>query len=75
MSARLYAFAGAVSGELLTFRGAVLTHLDRAEMAFLMPGQRVVELATADMSRPLMRLCDHPDLAAVQWPLRREQFR
>jgi len=72
---RRFAYVGPVSNELLSFRGAVLVHTDRAEMEYLVPGCRVVELPRADLGRPLMPLSRHPDLAAVQWPLRKELFR
>ncbi|WP_328339543.1 hypothetical protein [Micromonospora sp. NBC_00421] len=75
MSSAQYAYVGPVSGELLSLGGAVLVHDDPAEMAWLMPTMRVIRLPKADMGRPLMRLRDHPDLAAVSWPLNREEFR
>lgn len=71
----LYAYVGPVSNELLSYQGRVLTHPDPGEMRFLMPAMRVIELPGADVGRPLMRLRDHPDLAAITWPLTKEQFR
>lgn len=75
MSAPLWAYVGPVSNELLSLRGAVLVHTDPGEMQFLMPAMRVIRLPQADMGRPLMRLRDHPDLAALEWPLQKEDFR
>lgn len=70
----LYAYVGPVSKELLTYQGRVLVHDNPDEMTFLVPAMRVVALPRADLGRPLMRLRDHPDLAALTWPLRREDF-
>lgn len=71
---RLYALVGDRSGELLSYGGAVLVHDDRAELEFLVPGPRVVEVRP-DTGRPLMRLRDHPDMGSVSWPLDRRDFR
>jgi hypothetical protein len=72
---QLFAYVGSVSNELLSFRGSVLVHDNPGEMEYLMPGVKVIRLPKADLGRPLMRLRDHPDLAAVEWPLRKEEFR
>ena len=71
---RLWALVGASTGELLSYRGAVMVHEDRAELEYLVPGTRTVEVP-ADLGQPLMALRDHPDMAAVTWPLDRRDFR
>lgn len=65
---------GARSGELLTYQGQVLVHTDRAEMEFLIPGQRVVRVSDGDLGQPEMRLQDHPGLSKVRFPLDRRDF-
>jgi hypothetical protein len=77
--ARAWAVEGGITKELLTFRGAVLWHDNPHELEFLMEktiamGSRIVELPSAGIGRPLMRLRDHPGMAAVSFPLRREDF-
>ena len=69
------------AGEPWSYRGALLVHDDQAELEFLIPGHRVVRLNgfTEDevshrYGRPVMRWRDHPDMAAVQWPLNRKDF-
>lgn len=72
-----YAMVGAISGELLTYRGKVLVHNDRAEMEYLFPNRdrtRVIRITDGDLGQPTMLLRDHPALASVVWPLRREDF-
>lgn len=77
----MYALKGHASGELLSYKGHVLLHPVRREVEWLMPAQTVVELSgNADqiaqrLGRPVMLLKDHPDMASVRWPLRKEDFR
>ncbi len=71
---RWYALVGATSGELLSYRGDVLVHHDRAELEFLVPDVRTVEI-TSELGRRFMSVRDHPSFASVRWPLRREDFR
>lgn len=71
---RLWALVGQVSGELLSHQGRVLVHEDRAEMEWLVPDHRTVEVRP-EIGRPTMRLRDHPDMNAVVWPLDRRDFR
>ncbi|GIH26071.1 hypothetical protein Aph01nite_43810 [Acrocarpospora phusangensis] len=61
-----------MSGELLTFGGQVLVHDNRGELEYLLPGARVVPY---DGDLPTLPIRDHPSMASVQWPLRREDFR
>lgn len=65
---------GPRSGVLLTFRGKVLVHHNKAEYEFLCPNARVIRITDGDLGQPVMQLRDHPGLAAVEWPLRREAF-
>lgn len=70
----LWALVGASSGELLSYQGAVLVHDSRAELEFLVPYTRTVQVPT-DLGRPTMSIKGHPDFTTVRWPLRREDFR
>lgn len=69
-----YALVGPTTGELLTYGGAVIYHTDRAEMEWLFPLARVVRISDGDLGGPMLRLCDHPDMQSVHFPLRREDF-
>jgi len=71
MSAR-YALKGSVSGELLTYGGRILVHGDRGELEWLFPNERVVAY---DGALPTLPVRDHPDMDAVTWPLKKEDFR
>lgn len=70
-----YAFVGNKTSELLSYRGRILLHTDPHEMEFLIPGYRVVKVGAEDLAERCMLLRDHPDLATVSWPLRKEAFR
>lgn len=65
---------GARSGELLSYQGRVLVHSIRGEMEWLFPKTRVVRVTDGDLGQEWMWLKDHPDLAHVTWPLKREDF-
>jgi hypothetical protein len=69
-----YGIVGGTSGQLLTYRGAALVHDSRAELEFLFPSARVVRLSRGLVGQPWMKLKDHPQMAAVRFPLRREDF-
>lgn len=69
-----FGLVGSISGELLTYHGKTLVHPNRYELEWLFPGMRVVKLNTS-FQRPTMPVKDHPDLAAVRWPLNKEDFR
>ncbi len=76
-----FAVKGRTSGELLSLKGALLVHPDRAELEFLIPGFRVVavtggtpEEISQHYGRPVMRWVEHPQMAAVTWPLNRRDF-
>lgn len=69
-----YGLVGPRSGELLTYRGKVLTHDDKAELEFLFPTSRVVRLSDGDLGQPTMSIKQHPQLASTTWPLQREDF-
>lgn len=69
----LFVLVGKRSGEALTYGGRVITHENRAEMAWLFPNERVAEYRPGnDLT---MRLVDHPDMAVVRFPLNRKDFR
>lgn len=69
-----YAMVGARTGELLTYRNRIIVHPVRAEMEFLFPHTRVVRLSMGDLKQPTIQLKDHPGMAQVRFPLRREDF-
>lgn len=78
----MWALVQHANREPFTFGGRVVLHPDRAELAFLVPTHDVVELrgSTAEevaerLGVPTMLLKDHPDMAAVSWPLDRRRFR
>lgn len=78
MTRYMWAIKGAVSGELLTFKGAALVHSNWAEVHFLLPAARVVQVDTDQFDRvglPWMELSDHPELSWLHWPLRQVDFR
>jgi hypothetical protein len=70
-----YAIHGEASGSPLTYGGRVITHNNREEMEFLFPGARVVEIGSLIPPQDRIALSEHPDMAAVSFPLRREDFR
>ncbi|TXJ78630.1 hypothetical protein E2C11_16620 [Streptomyces lavendulae] len=73
---RRYALQGAISRDLLTWNGRVLVHSDRAEMEFLFAGEvRVIECPRDIPPEQTLDIRYHPQLATVQWPLDRQDFR
>lgn len=77
----MFAIEGATTKEILSFRGKMVLHHDKAEMEFIFPGQRVVVLngytiqeCAQKYGRPAMWLKDHPDMANVEWPLDPRRF-
>lgn len=68
-------------GEPWSHRGRLLIHDNRAELEFLIPNKTVVQLSgftpeevAERYGRPVMRYRDHPDMAAVRWPLQKDDF-
>jgi hypothetical protein len=72
---RRYALQGRTSGSALTYQGRTIVHDDRAELEFLFPGERVVELGALIPEQDTIPLSRHPDMERVRFPLRREDFR
>lgn len=77
----MFAIAGRTSGEILSYRGRMVVHHDRREMEYLFPGERIVMLVgytreevAHKYGRPAMLLKDHPDMAAVSWPINPKEF-
>jgi hypothetical protein len=62
-----------ISGDVFTRHGDVLVHDSRGELEFLFPGREFADVTESVL--PKTRLRDHPDMAAVRFPLRREDFR
>ncbi len=71
----MYVVIGSISNEILTYHGHVLVHDNKEDLEWLIPGHRVVRLPQADIGRSMMYWKDHPDLAAVKWPLDKRDFR
>lgn len=69
-----YACIGAVTGEPITLNGRTILHEDKDEMSFLFPLNRIVQYK-ASSNEHVMALRDHPDLAAVTFPLDKTEFR
>lgn len=78
----MWAMAGHKSGEIMSFEGQMIVHPDRTELEWLTGGTvRIVELTGSTLAevtdrygRPAMWFKDHPDNAALRWPLKREDF-
>lgn len=70
-----YGLYGRIAREFLTYRGRVLVHSSRAELEWLFPGAVVREVPPSFTPDQCMPVAHHPDLAAVQFPLTKEQFR
>lgn len=70
-----YAMVGENSKELLSLGGLVLVHHDPAELEFLFAGMRVIRCPSSVPDGLTMPVAAHPALAAVTWPLSKEQFR
>lgn len=70
------------TGEPLSYRGRVLLHDGPvAEVAFILPTVRTVRVPGSCAGQvatyygfSVMMLKDHPAMASVRWPLRREDF-
>lgn len=78
---RYYAIESTTLKELLSYRGAVLFHNNYGELEFLFEKGlkqgtlRIVDLPKTGLGgRPMLPLRRHPDMAAVAWPLRKEDF-
>lgn len=71
-----YALQGTTSRDLLSYGGRVLVHDNPAELEFLFAGDiRVIPCPRDIPPEQTLSVRYHPDLAAVQWPLDRSQFR
>lgn len=64
-----YCLIGRITKEPLSYKGRVIVHEDKAEMEYLFPNNRVVELPAyfgEDLTIPLKF---HPDMDNVKFPL------
>lgn len=66
---------GVATRDFLTYGGRILVHDNRAELEFLVPGTPVREVPPSIPPDHCLPIRLHPDLATVQWPLTKEQFR
>lgn len=75
-----FALYGANSRQMLTYGGLIITHHNRAQMEWLHPGTRVVEVPGDIPQAQCIPLAAHPDYASVHFDpitgdLTKEQFR
>lgn len=72
-----FCLVGAVTGEVLTWRGHAIVHENKAELEYLFPGNRVVPLPKYWDELFTVPLKDHPDMDTVRFPLEKhmDQFR
>lgn len=70
-----YGVVGRTSRELLSLGGLILVHPDRAELEWLLVDQRVVEVPAHIPEEQTVPWSRHPAMAAVRFPLRKEDFR
>lgn len=74
-----FALYGTNSRQMLTYNGLIITHHNRAQMEFMHPGTRVVEVPSDIPESQCIPLALHPDYATVQFDgngdLDRNQFR
>jgi hypothetical protein len=71
-----YGLVGERSRELLTHGGRVLWHTDAAELGYLVPvGAGTTELPPDIPAAETLHISQHPQMAAVSWPLNRRDFR
>lgn len=73
---QLFALKGDVSKELISFNGKVLVHESKEEMKYLFPfGATVVSCPDYIKPEEMLSIRNHPDMAAVRWPLDKKDFR
>lgn len=60
-------------GEPFTYGGRILVHESREELGYLFPNNRTAPYRGSEGDA--MLLIDHPDMAAVRFPLNRKDFR
>lgn len=65
---------GTHSRDFLTYGGRIIWHDNPAEMEWLTTGAQVREIPRDVPDELMMPLREHPKLAGVRWPLRREDF-
>jgi hypothetical protein len=74
-----FALYGAISRQMLTYNGLIITHHNRRQMEFMHPGTRVVDVPADIPESQCIPLAMHPDYATVQFDLdgdlNRHQFR
>jgi len=61
------------TGDVFTLGGAILVHDNPSELEFLFPGRKARDVTGTRC--PVRPWKDHPEMAGVRWPLRREDFR
>ncbi len=61
------------TGDVFTLGGAILVHDNPEELEFLFPGRKAKDVTGT--ACPVRLWKDHPEMAGITWPLRREEFR
>lgn len=72
---RQFALVGAISNELLTYQGYVITHTDKAELEFLVVGAKVIECPGSIPQEERLPLPQHPDFLHYRFPLSKGDFK
>jgi len=65
----IYVIVGQKTGEPLTYKGQVIVHTSKAEFEYLFPESRIEPAPGWVLSSPTIKLEDHPDMNAVQFPI------
>lgn len=66
---KMWCLVGAVSGDVLTYRGFLLVHDNKRELEHLFPGNKVVAKPEWFGDDLTMSIKNHPDMDAVVFPL------
>lgn len=70
-----YGLYGEHSRTLLTYGGRIVFHTNRAELEFLCPFTRIVEVPKDIPEGQTLHISHHPRYEGISFPLRREEFR
>lgn len=69
----MFALLSPVTGGVYSRDGAILVHDNREELEFLFPGRKAKDVTGTRL--PTTQWANHPEMAGITWPLRREEFR
>lgn len=75
-SSTRFALRGAISKQLLSWRGLIITHDNSYEMQWLITGDFALVILPEDIGPEYtIWIKDHPDFQSVEWPMSREEFK